>query len=170
MIRQNEHLKACHSNGTADGGDDRGRCVHVFRRRMPRRTRQRPGCPRGYQNPSARAMLALMTPSNKLATLQGVSTRFLDRTLDHVDEVMRIHVKKRPYWDTRGKCRTRSRLISSTSTSLNTTMASMSEEEERIETVSKFLLQSPPGEINDVLNGTVVSLFHVSWPDAPAPA
>jgi capping protein alpha len=32
-------------------------------------------------------------------------------------------------------------------------MASMSEEEqERIETVSKFLLQSPPGEINDVLN------------------
>ena len=61
-------------------------------------------------------------------------------------------------------------LDSSTSTSLNTTMASMSEEEERIETVSKFLLQSPPGEINDVLNGAVVSLFHVSWPDTPASA
>jgi hypothetical protein len=50
-------------------------------------------------------------------------------------------------------------------------MASMSEEEqERIETVSKFLLQSPPGEINDVLNGTVDSLFHVSWPDTLASA
>jgi hypothetical protein len=39
------------------------------------------------------------------------------------------------------------------------TMASLSEEEQRIETVSRFLLQSPPGEINDVLNGTVDSLF-----------
>ena len=27
--------------------------------------------------------------------------------------------------------------------------------EERIQAVSQFLLQSPPGEINDVLNGTV---------------
>ena len=27
--------------------------------------------------------------------------------------------------------------------------------EERIQAISKFLLQSPPGEINDVLNGTV---------------
>lgn len=35
------------------------------------------------------------------------------------------------------------------------------EEQERIETVSKFLLQSPPGEINDVLNGTADSLFDV---------
>ena len=41
------------------------------------------------------------------------------------------------------------------------TMASLSEEEQRIETVSQFLLQSPPGEINDVLNGTVGSLFDV---------
>ena len=39
-------------------------------------------------------------------------------------------------------------------------MASMSEEDQkRIETVSKFLLQSPPGEINDVLNGTVDFVF-----------
>ena len=29
------------------------------------------------------------------------------------------------------------------------------EAEERIQAVSQFLLQSPPGEINDVLNGTV---------------
>jgi capping protein alpha len=39
-------------------------------------------------------------------------------------------------------------------------MASMSEEDQkRIETVSQFLLQSPPGEINDVLNGTVGCVF-----------
>ena len=39
-------------------------------------------------------------------------------------------------------------------------MASMSEEDQkRIETVSQFLLQSPPGEINDVLNGTVDCVF-----------
>jgi len=39
-------------------------------------------------------------------------------------------------------------------------MASMSEEDQkRIETVSKFLLQSPPGEVNDVLNGTVNCVF-----------
>lgn len=45
-------------------------------------------------------------------------------------------------------------------TSPDTTMASMSEEDQkRIETVSKFLLQSPPGEINDVLNGTVDCAF-----------
>jgi hypothetical protein len=31
-------------------------------------------------------------------------------------------------------------------------MASMSTEE-RVQVVSQFLLQSPPGEINDVLNG-----------------
>jgi len=35
-------------------------------------------------------------------------------------------------------------------------MASMTTEE-RIEAVSRFLLQSPPGEINDVLNGTLRS-------------
>ena len=43
---------------------------------------------------------------------------------------------------------------------LDTTIASMNENEEdqeRIETVSQFLLQSPPGEINDVLNGTIGS-------------
>ena len=40
-------------------------------------------------------------------------------------------------------------------------MASPTEEEQRIETVSQFLLQSPPGEINDVLNGTVDTLFDV---------
>jgi hypothetical protein len=43
----------------------------------------------------------------------------------------------------------------------STTMASMSEEDQkRIETVSQFLLQSPPGEINDVLNGTVDCVFN----------
>jgi len=31
--------------------------------------------------------------------------------------------------------------------------------EERIQAVSQFLLQSPPGEINDVLNGTLIYLF-----------
>ena len=40
------------------------------------------------------------------------------------------------------------------------TTASMNEEDQkRIETVSQFLLQSPPGEINDVLNGTVDCVF-----------
>ena len=28
--------------------------------------------------------------------------------------------------------------------------------QERIQTASKFLLQSPPGEINDVLNGSLL--------------
>ena len=37
-------------------------------------------------------------------------------------------------------------------------MASMSTEE-RIQAVSQFLLQSPPGEINDVLNGAVNRLL-----------
>jgi hypothetical protein len=32
-------------------------------------------------------------------------------------------------------------------------------EEDRIQAVSQFLLQSPPGEINDVLNGIVELLF-----------
>ena len=31
---------------------------------------------------------------------------------------------------------------------------------ERIEAASKFLLQSPPGEINDVLNGVPPFLLH----------
>lgn len=45
-------------------------------------------------------------------------------------------------------------------TLLNTTMESMSEDDQkRIETVSQFLLQSPPGEINDVLNGTIDCVF-----------
>jgi hypothetical protein len=47
-------------------------------------------------------------------------------------------------------------------------MASISDQE-RIETVSQFLLQSPPGEINDVLNGTVDCLFDIQqWLSAPA--
>jgi hypothetical protein len=33
--------------------------------------------------------------------------------------------------------------------------------EERIQAVSQFLLQSPPGEINDVLNGTVDPLSYI---------
>lgn len=96
----------------------------------------------------------------------------MDHARDYVDEVMRVpSTASKNDLDTRGKCRAGSRLISLTSRTGNTTMASISEEEqERIETVSKFLLQSPPGEINDVLNGTVHSLFHISWPDVPAPA
>jgi hypothetical protein len=59
-----------------------------------------------------------------------------------------------------GPARSRFRLGLRGSDSLNTTMASMSEEDQkRIETVSQFLLQSPPGEINDVLNGTVDRVF-----------
>ncbi len=33
--------------------------------------------------------------------------------------------------------------------------------EDRIQAVSHFLLQSPPGEINDVLNGTVDPSLHI---------
>lgn len=38
-------------------------------------------------------------------------------------------------------------------------MASLTAEE-RIQAASQFLLQSPPGEINDVLNGTVDSFWY----------
>jgi hypothetical protein len=49
-----------------------------------------------------------------------------------------------------------SRSSPQTTRSSTSTMASMNVlAEERIQAVSQFLLQSPPGEINDVLNGTV---------------
>ena len=48
-------------------------------------------------------------------------------------------------------------------------MASMSTEE-RVQVVSQFLLQSPPGEINDVLNGPIIAFtrYQDHFADAPS--
>jgi len=50
----------------------------------------------------------------------------------------------------------------------NTIMSSMSTEE-RVQAVSQFLLQSPPGEINDVLNGPFIAFVRYQDHVADAP-
>lgn len=65
-----------------------------------------------------------------------------------------IHIQVHP-----GHGRLRERSDGSAPVALPPSMEAL----ERVQAVSKFLLESPPGEINDVLNGTIPLTARSTW-------